>query len=108
MRAAETMGCRARSARTFAGCAETTVACVRSGRSWQKPRPGSLGDRFGEVFEFIRANQATFRVATRARVLGISPSGYHAWRKRATSARSQSDEALRTRIRAIHERSRGN
>jgi putative transposase len=37
------------------------------------------------------------------RVLGVSPGGYYAWRKRAPSTRSISDEALTRRIRAIHE-----
>jgi len=41
------------------------------------------------------------------RVLGVSPSGYYAWRDREPSARAKEDEALRVRIRAIHERSRG-
>ena len=42
-----------------------------------------------------------------ARVLGVSPSGYYAWRTRERSAREASDEALSARVRAIHERSRG-
>ena len=64
----------------------------------------------------MRANQAEFRIATmapevplatRARsVLGVSPSGYYAWRKRERSAREQSDEALSARVREIHQRSR--
>jgi putative transposase len=41
------------------------------------------------------------------RVLGVSPSGYYAWRGRGPSARACADEALLERIRAIHERSRG-
>ncbi len=55
----------------------------------------------------MRANQAKFSVATMARMLGVSPSGYYAWREREPSARAKSDEALKIRIRAIHERSRG-
>ena len=35
----------------------------------------------------MRANQAEFRIATMARVLGVSPSGDYAWRKRERSAR---------------------
>ena len=42
-----------------------------------------------------------------ARVLGVSPSGYYAWRTRERSAHEASDVALSARVRAIHERSRG-
>ncbi len=55
----------------------------------------------------MRANQANFHIATMARMLGVSPSGYYAWRGREPSARTKSDEALKARIRAIHEGSRG-
>ena len=41
------------------------------------------------------------------RVLGVSPSGYYAWRKRGPSARARSDEALTEQMRAIHQWSRG-
>ena len=54
----------------------------------------------------MRAHQAEFRIVTMARVLGVSPSGYYAWRTRERSAREQSDEALSVRGREIHERSR--
>ena len=55
----------------------------------------------------MRANQAEFRIATMTRVLGVSPSGYYAWRTRERSAHEASDVALSARVRAIHERSRG-
>ncbi len=55
----------------------------------------------------MRAHQAEFRIATMARVLGVSRSGYYAWLKRPPSAREKSDSALAERVRAIHERSRG-
>ncbi len=42
-----------------------------------------------------------------ARVLGVSLSGYYAWRRRTGSPRQEADEALTRRIRAIHQRSRG-
>jgi putative transposase len=41
------------------------------------------------------------------RALGVSPSGYYAWRSRPLSARGRADAELTARIRAIHERSRG-
>ena len=64
----------------------------------------------------MRAHQVDFRIATmapevplatRARsVLGVSPSGYYAWRHRERSARERSGEALSARMREIHQRSR--
>lgn len=42
-----------------------------------------------------------------ARVLGVSPSGYYAWRHRPPSARAQQDAALTARIQTIHTHSRG-
>jgi len=41
------------------------------------------------------------------RLLGISRSGYYAWRQRPPSARARADRALSRQIRAIHEQSRG-
>lgn len=41
------------------------------------------------------------------RALGVSPSGYYAWRSRPLSARGQADAELTARLRALHERSRG-
>ena len=55
----------------------------------------------------MKANQAVFPIATMCQVLGVSSSGYYAWRHREPSARARSDQALTQRIRAIHERSRG-
>ena len=55
----------------------------------------------------MSANQARFRIATMARVPGVSPSGYHAWRRRRPSARAQADADLTVRVKAIHARSRG-
>jgi len=55
----------------------------------------------------VKVNQADYPVQTLCRVLGVSPSGYYAWRSRAASARSVSDAVLTERIREIHEYSRG-
>ena len=46
-------------------------------------------------------------IATMCRVLGVSTSGYYAWRKRPLSARARADAELSLRITAIHQRSRG-
>ena len=53
------------------------------------------------------AHQAVHPVATMCRVLGVSPSGFYAWRDRAPSARAKADSALTAQIRAIHRESRG-
>ena len=45
-------------------------------------------------------------VATMSRVLGVSTSGFYAWRKRRPSERSRADAELAVRIAAIHQRSR--
>ena len=55
----------------------------------------------------MKANQAAHGIATMCRVLGVSPSGYYAWRSRGPSARARRDEGLREAIRAIHEDSHG-
>jgi len=41
------------------------------------------------------------------RVLGVSPSGYYAWRHRKPSRRAREAEALTKKIRKIHKRSQG-
>ena len=55
----------------------------------------------------MKVNQAAHGIATMCRVLGVSPSGYYAWRRRGPSVRARRDEGLREVIRAIHEDSRG-
>lgn len=50
--------------------------------------------------------KAAHDVATMCRVLGVSPSGYYAWRTRPPCARTQADQALLDRIRVIHTQSR--
>ena len=59
------------------------------------------------MFGFIEAEKAHHPVALLCRVLGVSRSGYYAWRERPPSARTQSNLVLTERIRTIHERSRG-
>jgi putative transposase len=55
----------------------------------------------------MKANQAVHGVATMGRMLGVSSSGYYAWRSRPPSARHRRDAALLERIQAIHAKSRG-
>jgi len=54
----------------------------------------------------MKANQATLPIATMARLLQISASGYYAWIARSPSKRACSDADLIGRIRAIHASSR--
>jgi putative transposase len=56
----------------------------------------------------VRANQAVYPVATMCRLLGVSPSGYYAWRTRGPSRRAQANARLVARIRQIHRASREN
>ena len=55
----------------------------------------------------MRANQARFPIAMVARLLGVSPSGYYAWRDRELSSRKQNDAVLKACITNIHHQSRG-
>jgi putative transposase len=59
------------------------------------------------AYEFVEREKATHAVAQLCRVLGVSPSGYWAWRKRQPSPRAQADTALRERIVGIYQTSRG-
>jgi putative transposase len=59
------------------------------------------------VFRFIEAKRAEFPVSLSARLLGVSRSGFHAWRRRPPSDRALSDAWLTERIKEIHTASRG-
>jgi putative transposase len=54
----------------------------------------------------MSTNQACFPIAAMARVLGVSTSGYYAWRDRPPSAHAEADAALLQRIRTVHAASR--
>lgn len=55
----------------------------------------------------MSAHQDRNPIATMCRLLGVSTSGYYAWRKRGPSRRAQQDAVLLERIQAIHTWSRG-
>jgi putative transposase len=55
----------------------------------------------------VTAHQAVHRVTTMCRVLGVSPSGYYAWRKRPLSPRARAAVELTAQIEVVHRDSRG-
>jgi putative transposase len=55
----------------------------------------------------MKANQAVHSVRAMCRALDVSPSGFYAARNRPPSARAVSDAELSSRIRVIHDESRG-
>jgi len=58
--------------------------------------------RYGRIDEL----RQQYPAAAMCRVLGVSESGYHAWRKRPPSPRAQENAHLEAQIQAAHERTR--
>ena len=58
------------------------------------------------AFEFVEREKANHATAMLCRVLGVSTSGYYAWRTRGVSAREREDAVLTERITVIHQESR--
>jgi putative transposase len=56
-------------------------------------------------FEFIDDQRAAFNVRLLCSSLGVSPSGYYAWRERPVSKREMANRELRVKIRAVWEES---
>ena len=54
----------------------------------------------------IESMRQQHTVATMCRILGVSESGYHAWRTRPPSARAQEEKRLEVEIMAAHQRTR--
>lgn len=54
----------------------------------------------------MTANQALYPIEMMARVLGVSRSGFYAWRDRKQSRRAQADAVLTEKIGAFHNRSK--
>ena len=59
------------------------------------------------IYRFIAAERATFGVTMCCRHLGVSPSAFYDWASRPPSRREIDNRALTTRIREIHDSSRG-
>ena len=58
--------------------------------------------KYGRIDEL----RQSYPVAAMCRMLDVSESGYHAWRKRPPSSREQANARLEIEIRAAHERTR--
>ena len=59
------------------------------------------------VYRFVEQEKARHPVRILCEVLGVSPSGYYAWRRRGPSAHALADQALARLIIEAHQRSRG-
>jgi hypothetical protein len=57
-------------------------------------------------FAFIAAREVAFPVSTMCRVLGVTKSGFYAWRKRPKPERVRRDAQLAATVAAVHQRSR--
>jgi transposase InsO family protein len=57
-------------------------------------------------YQFIADHRQEFLITVMCRVLGVSRSGYYAWRKRPTCARKMADQTLTEQIETIHQDSR--
>jgi putative transposase len=58
------------------------------------------------LFGFIDAEKARFPISLLCRMVGVSKSGYYAWKARPSSKRSREDATLTERIVEVHQRSR--
>lgn len=58
------------------------------------------------TFRLIEAEKATHSILTLCRMLGVSRSGYYAWRNRPPSERARFDAVLSEKIETIHRNSR--
>lgn len=60
-----------------------------------------------KVFAFIEAEKANFSIQFMCERLGVSTSGFYAWRTRPPSPRAVADAELLETITTVHEQSRG-
>ena len=56
-------------------------------------------------FAFISTEKALYPVVALCCALGVTTSGYYAWLQRPKSAHAERDDALKVKVRAIHEES---
>ncbi len=54
------------------------------------------------IYRFIDTYKSQHRIATMARILGVSRSGFYAWKTRPLSCRARMDEVLKKEIRSVH------
>ena len=54
------------------------------------------------IYRFMDVHKDEHRIATMARVLGVSRSGYYAWKTRPLSSRARTDEVLKKEISGVH------
>jgi putative transposase len=57
-------------------------------------------------YQFVEREKANHSIVMLCRVLGVSTSGYYAWRTHTPSARTQEDATLTEQIKTIHAQSR--
>jgi transposase InsO family protein len=58
-------------------------------------------------FRFVLRHAERYRIKVMCSVLGVSRSGYYAWKKRQPSARERANRGLKALIRLLHRKSRG-
>ena len=58
-------------------------------------------------FVFIEQHARIYPVRLMCRVLGVSPSGYYAWRSRPESQRALANQRLLQEVRRLHARHHG-
>ena len=56
-------------------------------------------------YQFIAAHREEFEITVMCRVLGVSRSGYYAWRQRPVSRREMANQKLSQQIKEIHQQS---
>jgi hypothetical protein len=57
-------------------------------------------------FQFIEDHREEFEITVMCRVLGVSRSGYYAWRKRPVSPRKMANDKLLGQIKEVYQKSR--